>query len=83
MKNKIKRKVRLFFRGGLAFLLREMGADFIRTIERDIRTTAWVLENVLEILEQSADILEHLGNILENRQYIRTNKNILEHLKVY
>ncbi|MEK4384575.1 phosphomannomutase [Solibacillus sp. FSL W7-1464] len=42
-----------------------------------------ILANVVEILEQSADLLAHLGNILENRQFIRTNKNILEHFQIY
>ena len=42
-----------------------------------------IFENQEVILEQTVIILAQLKNILENRNYIRTNKIILELLRIY
>lgn len=53
MKNKIKRKVRLFFKGGLAFLCGGW---------RNL------LEQLSGLLEEVGVLLESLGSLLENRR---------------
>lgn len=42
-----------------------------------------ILEHVEALLELSEDLLAHWALILEDRQYIRTNKFILEHFRIY
>lgn len=42
-----------------------------------------ILEHVEALLELSEDLLAHWAPILEDRQYIRTNKFILEHFRIY
>jgi len=42
-----------------------------------------ILEHQKAILDNRGHLLEEARDILENRKFIRTNKNILEHLKIY
>jgi len=42
-----------------------------------------ILANAKGILEQSEHFLEHWKDFLEHHSFIRTNKNILEHLHLY
>ncbi|WP_041865776.1 hypothetical protein [Solibacillus silvestris] len=42
-----------------------------------------ILEDLVRVFENRDDLFEEVQNILENRKFIRTNKNILEHLELY
>ena len=60
-------------------------------VQRELfRTNFGLLENLASILEDQKAILENrehllaeVRDILEVRKFIRTNKNILEHFKIY
>ncbi|MEK5079725.1 hypothetical protein MKX73_12435 [Solibacillus sp. FSL W7-1436] len=56
---------------------------FIRRNSAILEELAPVLEDLKWILEDHEHLLEEAQDILEDRKFIRRNKNILEHFRIY
>ena len=56
---------------------------FIRRNSAILEELAPILENLKGISEDREHLLEEVRDILEERKFIRRNKNLLEHFRIY
>jgi len=62
---------------------KECAGTFIRRNFELLEEPDRIFEDLKWILEDREHLLEEAQDILEDRKFIRRNKNILEHFKIY